>query len=140
MSKVACFGLGDMCRYPPEWHQRFLAKSEPGHEESTYVHASMFQHAIALTIAEACKSTGAAEDEVKLFAQDPAYTQESEDILTNHGFSIIGRFGAGGFADIDDETIVFSAFVAAPLKQIIVDLARPAVIICTGSDAFNDHS
>lgn len=96
----------------------------------------MVQHSIALTLAEFYRNNGLGE--VRLLAQDPDYTEKTEEMLRDSGFSIVGRFGAGGFAEIDDDTVVFSAFVEAPLKQIIADIARPALIISTGPDVFNN--
>jgi hypothetical protein len=64
-----------------------------------------------------------------LLAQDPDYTEQAQEILKGNGFSLVGRFGAGGFAEIDDNSVAFSAFVEAPLKQIIADIARPLLII-----------
>lgn len=102
----------------------------------TFVRPSMVQHSIALTIAEICGKDG--RDEVQLLAQDPDYSEQAKEVLTKSGFSIVGQFGAGGFADIDDNTVVFSAFVEAPLKQIIADIARPVMVISTGRDTFNN--
>jgi len=51
-------------------------------------------------------------------------------MLQELGFEIVGQGGAGGFAEVDDESVVFSAFVSAPVKQVIADLARPVAIIC----------
>ncbi|KFH48287.1 hypothetical protein ACRE_007560 [Hapsidospora chrysogenum ATCC 11550] len=135
VTKLICFGLGDMCRQPPEWYMRQTA-STPG-SVTENVRASTLQHSIAMTMAEFCRNKDGAGD-VQLLAQDPDYTPTTEEILRDSGFSIVGRFGAGGFAEIDDETLVFSAFVEAPLKQIIADIARPALIISTGPDTFNN--
>lgn len=98
---------------------------------------SMVQHSVALTMAEVCRNNG--NIEVQLLTQDPDYTEQSKELLERNGFTIVGKFGAGGFADIDDGCVVFSVFVEAPLKQIIADIARPALIISTGFGAFNDH-
>lgn len=101
---------------------------------------SLIHHAIALTIAEIARSYAQTEDiRVKLLTQDPAYSTETKEMLQEVGFKVVGEHGAGGFADLDDESIVFSPFVAAPVKQIIADLARPAAIICnrvTGAKVF----
>lgn len=104
--------------------------------EVDFVRGSMSQHSIALTIAQIC--CGSAENEVQLLAQDPDYTDKAKEMLGKNGFSIVGEFGAGGFAEIDDNSVVFSAFVEAPLKQIIADIARPALIISTKFETFND--
>jgi hypothetical protein len=135
VTKIVCFGLGDICRKPPEWLRRQTSSGE--HElETSFVRARMVQHSIALTLAEIClHNTG---NKVQLLAQDPDYTEQAKEILEGHGFSIVGQFGAGGFAEIDDNSLVFSVFVEAPLKQIIADIARPLLIISTAFEVFND--
>lgn len=136
VTKVACFGLGDVCRKPPEWLRRQITSDED-ELDASIVSPNMLQHLIAVTIVEVCREH--TRSSVELLAQDPDYTRETEDILKQNGFSIVGRHGAGGFAEIDDTTIVFSVFVEAPLKQIIADIARPTMIISTGFEVFNDH-
>lgn len=111
--------------------------SSDGHNlEAEFVRDSMVQHSIALTIAEICH--GSTGKEVELLAQDPDYTEQAKEILKGNGFSLVGEFGAGGFAEVDDNSVVFSAFIEAPLKQIIADTARPVLIISTGFDVFNN--
>jgi NADPH:quinone reductase-like Zn-dependent oxidoreductase len=64
-------------------------------------------------------------------------------MLQEIGFEVVGEQGAGGFAELDNESVVFSPVTKAPFKQIIADLARPVAIICIGNDgggAFNQHS
>ncbi|KAL3424157.1 hypothetical protein PVAG01_03438 [Phlyctema vagabunda] len=97
----------------------------------------MVQHSIALTLADVCRMcTGTT---IRLLAQDPDYTVKSQKILTENGFEIVGQFGAGGFSEIDGESIVLSPFPSAPVKQILADTARPALVISDGFGAFNDH-
>ncbi|CAG8229735.1 unnamed protein product [Penicillium salamii] len=67
------------------------------------------------------------------------YTEVAEEILTKKEFKIVGTHGAGGFAEVDDESIIIPPFAAAPIKQIIADLARPALIISTGFEVFNGN-
>lgn len=142
VTKIICFGLGDLNFKPPDWW-RIQNSSEPEGErelETSIVEGSLTHHAIALTIADIARSYAQTEDiRVKLLTQDPAYSTETKDMLQEIGFKVVGEHGAGGFADLDDETIVFSAFAATPVKQIIADLARPAAIICkqiTGGKVF----
>lgn len=134
VKKIICFGLGDICRNPPEWAARQIALKDQ--DVGIFVRGSIVQHSIALTLRQICHDmTG---NNVQLLAQDPDYTDEAKDILKSYGFSIVGNFGAGGFAEVDDDTLVFSVFVDAPVKQIIADIARPQMIITTGFDTFND--
>jgi len=101
--------------------------------EAEAIRPSAIQHSVALTMADMCGANN-----VQLLAQDPSYTEEALEMLKARGFSIVGPFGAGGFAEIDHHSVVFSAFIGAPLKQIVADLARPALIITTGFAVFND--
>ncbi|ODH50694.1 hypothetical protein GX48_03202 [Paracoccidioides brasiliensis] len=90
--------------------------------ETSVIEASLIHHAIALTMADVTRSHAETGDvRVRLLAQDPLYSTEKKDVLRQIGFEVVGDHGAGGFAELDD---------IAPVKQIIADLARPAVIIC----------
>lgn len=89
---------------------------------------------MALTIAQLC----CGDEPVPVFTQDPGYTAAAEEIVTNKGFKIVGRHGAGGFAEIDEETIVISIGPKVPVIQIIADLARPALIISSHDGVFDD--
>lgn len=133
VKKVLCFGLGDFCRSAPEW----LKKQHDSWDENSEVKnvmGCMIQHSMALTIAQLCSNKT-----LPLLAQDPEYTELAEDILTKKGFKIVGTHGAGGFAEVDEDSIIISPFAAAPVKQIIADLARPVLIISTGFEVFNSN-
>lgn len=134
VKKVLCFGLGDFCRTAPEWlkdkHDFWDENSEVKN-----VMGCMIQHSMALTIAQLYRGN----EPLPLLAQDPEYTEVAEDILTKKGVKIVGTHGAGGFAEIDEDSIIISPFAAAPVKQIIADIARPLLIITTGFAVFNNH-
>jgi hypothetical protein len=138
VTKIVCFGIGDMCRELPEWMIRKNKSTEQESEtKMSEQDLRIVQHSIALTVADVCcKSSG---NTIRLLAQDPDYTVQSERILVENGFEIVGQFGAGGFSEIDEESIVFSPFASAPVKQILADTARPALVISDGFGAFNDH-
>ncbi len=136
MTKIVCFGLGDVSFKPPDWW-RIENDSKPELEqepEISVVEGALMHHAIALTIADIARSCAKTGDTgVRLLTQDPGYSDKTKDLLQEIGFEVIGEYGAGGFAELDNESIVFSAFASVPVKQIIADLARPAAIICAGS-------
>jgi hypothetical protein len=103
-----------------------------------YVEAPLLHHAVALTIAEIVRSLPSyrrPQQAVRLLTQDPAYRDEAKVMLRKIGFELAGEHGAGGFAEIDDESIVFAPSVGAPVKQMIADLARPVANYpcCDGS-------
>ncbi|TRX98428.1 hypothetical protein FHL15_000502 [Xylaria flabelliformis] len=135
VTKVVCFGLGDMNPRPSaSWIAENASKPEDEQLPETYmVESSFMHHAIAWTIADiarACASTG---NTVRLLTQDPNYSAERKETLQKVGWEVVREHGAGGFAELDDESIVFSPFTSAPVKQIIADLARPVAIISAES-------
>jgi hypothetical protein len=134
VKKVLCFGLGDFCRTAPEWLKNQHVVWDENSEVKN-VMGCMIQHSMALTIAQFCRGN----EPLPLLAQDPEYTKVAEDILTKKEFKIVGTHGAGGFAEIDKDSIIISPFAAAPVKQIIADLALPVLIISTGFAVFNNY-
>ncbi|KAJ2985915.1 hypothetical protein NUW58_g5282 [Xylaria curta] len=135
VKKIVCFGLGDINFKPLDsWRIKNSFKPEDEREpETSLVGGALIHHAMALTvagIARSCAKTGGTG--VRLLTQDPGYSDETRDMLRKIGFEVVGEHGAGGFAELDDESVVISAFTAAPVKQIIADLARPVAIICSG--------
>lgn len=88
------------------------------------------QHSVALTVADEIRRTAGVT--VRLLTQDPDYSDRTRMILAENGFEVVGQFGAGGFAEVDEESVVFSVFPTAPVKQIIADIARPVLIIQSG--------
>jgi hypothetical protein len=132
VTKIVCFGLGDLHFKPPDWWriQNEALPEDKRELEISVVEGAMVHHAIALTmanIARSCANPG--EGGVRLLTQDPAYCDDTKEILRDIGFEVVGEYGAGGFAEVDHETITFSPFTKAPVKQIIADLARPLVMI-----------
>ena len=135
VTKIVCFGLGDLNFKPLDWW-RIQNNSMPENErelETSVIEAALIQHAMALTMANVLRSCAKTEDmDIRILTQDPAYSDETKDMLRGLGFEVVGEYGAGGFAELDDESVVFSAYAKAPVKQIIADLARPVAIICPG--------
>jgi hypothetical protein len=132
ITKIVCFGLGDLHFKPSDtWriHNNNLPEDQQ-ELETCEVEGALVHYAIALTVAKIVRSYAKPGDrEVKLVTQDPAYCDESKVMAEELGFEVVGRYGAGGFAEVDNESVVFSAFTKAPMNQIIADLARPLAVI-----------
>lgn len=132
VTKVICFGLGDLNLKPLDFWRidnNSLPKDEQ-EPETIAIEGALTHHAIALTMVDAVRScVGAGDKEVRLLTQDPGYSNETKRMLRELGFEVIGDYGAGGFAELDDTSIVFSTFTKAPVRQIIADIARPVAII-----------
>lgn len=88
------------------------------------------QHALALTVLDMLQSRRRDERqpvEIRCFAQDPFYTDTDEDILRRAGVTVVQD--PRGFLEVDDQSVVLSFSPDAPIRQIIADIARPAVLI-----------
>lgn len=125
-TKIICFGLGDIARQSPEVSVPAGQHAEI-ESQGAEIHDEMMQHAAALTMLQEIQRYYGST--ARLLAQDPQYSDDTQAFLKTRGFEIVGNHGAGGFAHIDDDCIVFSAWPAAPVKQIVADLARPVGII-----------
>jgi SRR1 len=83
---------------------------------------SSYQHALLLTLRDIFQDSNPT-----CFVQDPIYTDVDKLVLQKHG--IVTLSDPKGFLEVDSSSIVFSISSNAPVKQIICDLARPALII-----------
>ncbi|SPO07514.1 uncharacterized protein DNG_10208 [Cephalotrichum gorgonifer] len=130
VTKIVCFGLGDIARKGPPVTVLSGGQGRQPQEpdlDTKDLYPCIMQHAAALTMAE--ETARLQGEPARVLSQDPQYTDDSKRFLRTEGFEIVGNFGAGGFAEVDDETIVFSVWTGAPVKQIIADIARPAAVI-----------
>ncbi|KAI0485739.1 hypothetical protein F4859DRAFT_511933 [Xylaria cf. heliscus] len=109
VNKVIAFGLG--C----------IGHVRPGPPQTFY------EHAAAKVVWRAVKAVSSAP-EVSLLVQEPLYTNVCVKVLRDSGFNIIKGFGAMGFAIVDDSTVVLAHHPSFPLREIIADIARPALI------------
>ena len=146
VTRVVCFGLGDLNIKPKDWWRLQNDEMPPDQRrlEASIVDAALIHHAMALTIADIVRSCAdPGSPGVQILSQDPSYIGQTKDLLLETGIEVVGASGAGGFAEVDDESVVLSALAQAPIQQIIADLARPVAIVYAGNTsarAFNHHS
>jgi hypothetical protein len=146
VSKIVCFGLGDLNIKPKDWWRIQNEERPPDQRvlESSLVDAPLIHHAMALTIADIVRSCAdPGSHGVRILSQDPGYIDQTKDLLLETGIEVVGASGAGGFAEVDDESVVLSAFARVPIQQIIADLARPVAIVYAGNTkarAFDDRT
>ncbi|EGD92384.1 hypothetical protein H112_00046 [Trichophyton rubrum D6] len=86
---------------------------------------SSYQHPMLRTL-QGCH-------EVQCFAQNPIYTSVDSKVLGEAGITIVADLE--GFLQVDDAAVVVSLYPNAPVKQVVADISRPAVIIW---DVFTD--
>jgi hypothetical protein len=94
---------------------------------------SMGQHILALTIRHLLasgSSTGADGENargIKCYAQDPIYTPVDEQVLSEAGFTVVDDPRA--FLEIGEASVVIASAPNIPVRQIVADIARPAIMI-----------
>ncbi|KAI1387889.1 uncharacterized protein F4822DRAFT_295253 [Hypoxylon trugodes] len=131
VTKLICFGLGTM--EPRSQLDSRGSSSKYERDRFKYQRSSMNQHALALTIAETLGK------DVPVLAQDPTYTMESRDVLKNNGITTVRDHGAGRSAMVDDESAVLFCYPSCLVRQLMADLARPALIVGNeGGTVMND--
>ncbi|KAI1745626.1 hypothetical protein F4680DRAFT_465533 [Xylaria scruposa] len=118
VDKVIAFGLGKL--------------GQPGRPQPFH------EHAAALVVRKAVQDVSSAP-QVSLLASDPAYTSVCKKILQESDFDIIEGFGAKGFALVDDNTVVLAHHPAFPLREILADIARPALITMREQEPLADQ-
>lgn len=90
--------------------------------------ASAFQHALVLYLRDfllALQDDKAYE--IKCFAQDPIYEEADRSALEQASISVLDD--PRGFIEVDELSVVLSISPDVPVRQIVTDLARPAIII-----------
>jgi hypothetical protein len=85
---------------------------------------SAFQHALVLSLREILQERVGTID---CFVQDPAYTGVDKELLGRLAFQVVDN--PKGFLHVDDRSIVVSCSPNQPIRQIVTELARPAVMI-----------
>lgn len=81
---------------------------------------SSSQHALILSLQRLLGNR------VQCFAQDPAYTEADMAVLVKHGITILNNPEA--FLKVDTSTLVISCAPDAPVKQVTLELTRPAIM------------
>jgi hypothetical protein len=91
---------------------------------------SASQHALLLTLQSVLQEKNTTKKgQILCYAQDPIYTTVDKTVLENFGIEVLDD--PEGFLKVDDNSVVFSCAPNIPVKQVIADLARPAILIWT---------
>lgn len=99
---------------------------------------SSYQHALIKTLRDTLSQARHEDDNltkeqkeehIQCFIQDPAYTRIDRELLQDdYGIAtILGN--PEGFLEVDDSTVVLSFAPNVPVRQIVIDVAKPAVMI-----------
>ncbi|KAL5344101.1 hypothetical protein BJX70DRAFT_393522 [Aspergillus crustosus] len=84
-----------------------------------------FQHAFLLTMKRLLQENCIGE--IMCGVQDPMYSDKDRVALGVRGIVVLDD--PKGFLEVDDTSLVFACAPDVPVKQIVADIARPAVLI-----------
>ena len=110
IGKIVCFGLG-LLSNPRQFGQR----------------RSHIQHASALTIASTLAKRYPHPNPIRIYAQDPGYTDLDKAFLSSIGVAVLTD--PKGFLEVDEQTLVFSVAPDVCVRQIVADLNHPAAMV-----------
>ena len=88
--------------------------------------SSAYQHALPLTLRETLAKPQR-QRHIPCYVQDPAYSTLDKAVLNDSGFTVLED--PNGFVEIDEDSAVISLFPDCPVKEIVFNLAKPALII-----------
>jgi len=88
--------------------------------------ASRLQHCLVLTLKDILSALNGGK-EVPGFAQDPIYVDADKQTLQHHGVTVLDD--PRGFLEVDDTSAVFSANPDVPIRDIVLELARPPIMV-----------
>jgi hypothetical protein len=92
------------------------------------VMSSMVQHTLALAIRDLLANLYPENARsIHCYAQDPFYTPVDEQVLSEAGFTLVDDPRA--FLDVDEASVVITMNPDIPVRQIVADIARPAMMI-----------
>ena len=88
-----------------------------------------YQHMLLLTLRDFFAAQLEIPDpsDVPVYAQEITYTELDRSLLAGYGITAV--MDPGGFLQIDDSSAVVSISPDAPIKSVVLDIARPALII-----------
>ncbi|KAH6853282.1 hypothetical protein B0I37DRAFT_358904 [Chaetomium sp. MPI-CAGE-AT-0009] len=84
------------------------------------------EHAVVLGLRDffAARNPKAA---VRCYAQDPAYGEVDREVLAEVGVTVLDH--PRGFLEVDESAVVFSLAPNVAVRQVVADIARPAVMV-----------
>lgn len=89
---------------------------------------SITRHALILTMKNILQQKSPTADvDIRCYAQDPAYTDVDRAILERAGIHVLED--PHGFLEVDESTVVISISPYVPVRQIVADIARPAIMV-----------
>jgi hypothetical protein len=90
--------------------------------------AAAYQHALMLTLREFLIGSGScSSSDLRCYAQEPSYVDADKQILKSVEVTVLED--PRGFLEVDETSIVISRSPNVPVRQIVTDITRPAMMI-----------
>ena len=105
----------------------FACGSMSWSDQSSGASRAAYQHALVITLRAVIGGRQSNPDEIQCFAQDPRYTDLDRAVLEKNGISIVDD--PQGFLEVDETSVVCSFSADAPIREIVADIARPAMMV-----------
>ena len=96
-------------------------------DEARFRENSRYQHALMLTVGELYDTKNESGSSVQYYAQEPRSQEIDRAVLGTWNITVVDD--PEGFLRVDDESVVISIHSAIPLRQIVCEIAKPAVLI-----------
>lgn len=118
VKKIIAFEIGSMWR-AYAWDETFEHRNEKLEDR-------VWEHNLIKDMGDYLRQrTG---NELKLYVQDPTYTEEDMEFLQDLGIEPLEE--PTGFTEIDEHTLVYNVVAPIPVMQITADMVKqPAVIL-----------
>jgi hypothetical protein len=82
---------------------------------------------VLLTVRDALSRNSEHQMEISCYVQDPAYSDVDESLLAAYGTTVVDD--PQGFLLADESSAIISCRAMVPVKSIICDITRPALLI-----------
>jgi hypothetical protein len=116
ITKIVAFACGPFLRIIPE------PQCSRGSVRSATQHALIFTLLDILS-----KNNVRVSEEIKCYAQDPAYSAIDKSLLEQAGVKVL--VDPEAFLEVDESTVVLSFCPNVCVRQVVADIARPAMMI-----------
>ena len=140
LRRIVAFGLGTLSAPREEEHHHPCYHTRHGESSGMFLRSqrAALQTALVALIKHVLESRPCVmgfpkgtpaykRPQLAVYLQDPAYTADDVSVLAGCGMEVVE--GNSGFALVDEDTVVVSINPGIPVKQILADIARPAVLL-----------
>jgi hypothetical protein len=121
VKKIVAFACGEMAHY----------------DKHPWISRSAYQHALIITLRNILGESQGSINNIECYAQDPSYTDVDREVLKRSGITVLND--PQGFLEVENSTMVLSFSPNIPVRQVIADIAQPAMMVWDRIRFFEDE-